>query len=68
MYWIQKNWYIKLNMADEEKSDGKIRKQEEDYTKEVDDALPKAVAQATVRVSPGERRLSCQLQQKFNGR
>lgn len=55
-------------MADEEKSDGKIRKQEEDYTKEVDDALPKAVAQATVRVSPGERRLSCQLQQKFNGR
>eukprot|EP00729_Bicosta_minor_P006205 gene6205-16492_t len=34
-------------MADEEKSDGKIRKQEEDYTKEVDDALPKAVAQAT---------------------
>jgi len=34
-------------MADEEKPDGKIRKQEEDYTKEVDDALPKAVAQAT---------------------
>ena len=37
-------------MADEEApSDGKVRKQEEDYTKEVDDALPKAVAQATVR-------------------
>ena len=28
--------------------DGKVRKQEEDYTKDVDDALPKAVAQATV--------------------
>jgi len=34
-------------MADEEKSDGKIRKQEEDFTPQVDEALPKAVAQAT---------------------
>ena len=28
--------------------DGTIRKQEEDYTTQVDDALPKAVAAATV--------------------
>jgi hypothetical protein len=40
---------LSYTMADEAKEDGKVRKQEEDYTKEVDDALPKAVAQATVR-------------------
>lgn len=34
-------------MADEGKDDGKIRKQEEDYTGQVDDALPPAVAKAT---------------------
>jgi len=33
--------------GDEEKDDGKIRKQEEDYTPQVDEALPKAVALAT---------------------